>query len=372
MTSYRGVRALPILTAILAMSIPVVVSAGGGGGDGARTKAKPADRSKSKSPRQKSSDPRKQRGIATPGAVRAGKAAAIEMGPPIQFHNISIVPVMTARTGSFQKYTLLEQGVAARTLDVRELAGNSGEAQVNAVEIRNRGKDPVYLLGGEMILGGKQDRIIARDTVVAASRKWTRVSVFCVEEGRWGGQNMKFQSGKAMVDVSVRRAAMTGSQSKVWEQVSKKNALHGTQSATQTYRRTIQNQSVRKKVQPYVRQLMSKMPKDKQLAGLVFGVNGKIHVADIFGNPVLFEALENKLLSAYVLEALGHQVVRDARPVSSKAARTFVGKGRKTSSKKATKSGRATSYSKETEDFIGAETVDDDTGETVRETYIGK
>ena len=371
MTSHRGVRAASTLIAILTISIPALAAGGGGGSSGKRTKARPTDSSKQKSPRQ-NADPRKQGGIATPNAVKASKAAAIEMGAPIQFHNISIVPVMTTRTGNFQKYTLLEQGVAAKTLDVRELAGNSGEAQVNQVEIRNRGQDPVYLLGGEMILGGKQDRIIARDTVVAATGTWTRVSVFCVEEGRWSGQNMKFQSGQAMADVSVRRAAMTGSQSNVWETVSKKNALHGSQSATQTYRRTIQNPSVRKKVQPYVRQLIDKMPADKQLAGLVFGVNGKIHVADIFGNPVLFGALENKLLSAYVLEALGHQVVRDARPVSSKQAETFVGKGRKTSSKKATKSGRATSYSKETDDLIGAETVDEATGETVRETYIGK
>ena len=34
------------------------------------------------------------------------------------------------------------------------------------MEVRNGGKHPVYLLGGEMILGGKQDRIIQHDTVI--------------------------------------------------------------------------------------------------------------------------------------------------------------------------------------------------------------
>ena len=311
-------------------------------------------------------------GIATPGAVRAAQEADIELGAPIQFHNISVVPVMTKRRGPFQKYTLLEEGLRQKTLAVREIQGDSDNAQVNAVEIKNSGTDPVYLLGGEMILGGKQDRIIAGDTVIEPADQWVEVAVFCVEQGRWQGQNMKFESGQAMADVSVRKAAMSGNQSEVWKEVSTKNAIHGTESATHTYRRTIQNAKVREKVSPYVRELSSKLPRQGQLAGLVFGVNGHIHVADIFGNPVLFQDLSHKLLSAYVLEALGQKVEQDARPVSKSEAGKFVDQGRKAKSKGMTKSGRARSYSKEDDAFIGAETVDEKTGETVRETYIGK
>ena len=364
MTS-RGARVICLVAGALLATAPVFAGGDGGKPNGKRAgEATPGDApGKAKKGR---------RGIATPGAVRVKQAAAIELGTPIKFHNISVVPVMTTRQGPFKKYTLLEQGLARKTLQVRELKGNSGEAQVSEVEVKNTGKEPAYLLGGEMILGGKQDRIIARDAVVAASGKWVKVAVLCVEAGRWNGQNMKFQSGKAMADVSVRRAAMKGSQSDVWKEVGKKNVLHGTESATQTYRRTIQNSKVRKKIKPYVRQLKAKLPADRRLAGLVFGINGKIHVADIFGNPVLFGDLSEKLLSAYVLEALGHQVVRGARAVSSKDAEEFVDKGRKSKSKKVQRSGRAKSYSKEEADFIGAETVDEDTDETVRETYIGK
>ena len=138
-----------------------------------------------------------------------------KFGEPIKFHNISIVPVTTKRLGDFQRYTLLEKGLKDKTLTVREIAGNSGQAQVSSIEIRNTGDNPVYLLGGEMILGGKQDRIISQDTVIKKSKKWTKVDVFCVEQGRWKGQNMKFSSGKAMADVAIRRAAMGGSQSAV-------------------------------------------------------------------------------------------------------------------------------------------------------------
>ena len=42
------------------------------------------------------------------------------------------------------------------------------------------------------------------------------------------------------------------------------------------------------------------MPRDIQLAGVVFAINGDIRVADLFGNPLLFGKLQNKLLTAYV------------------------------------------------------------------------
>src|SRR5262249_55175655 len=155
-----------------------------------------------------------------------------------------------------------------KTLAVREIAGHAEEAQVNAVEVRNTGHEPVYLLGGEMILGGKQDRIIQQDTVLEASGPWTKVAVFCVERGRWTGQNMEFASAGAIAQPSLRGAAMTGSQSAVWEEVAKNNAKHGTQSQTETYRRTIQNADLRGRIEPYRKQLISMLPAHVQLAGL--------------------------------------------------------------------------------------------------------
>jgi hypothetical protein len=363
----RFVLAIPCF--LMMMSL-----AHGGGGQPA-AKRGPAQQAANPPVPQAANPPAPQKpgaDLAVPAAVLARHNDDIAIGQPIQYHNISVLPVLTRRQGPYQHYTLLEQGVAAKTFEVRELAGNSGQAQVGEIEVRNTGEHPVYLLGGEMILGGKQDRIIAQDTVVPRGEGWLKVSVFCVEQGRWQGQNMKFSAGSAMADTAIRKAAMTGSQSEVWQQVSKKNEQHGTQTATQTYRRTIQNADVRKKIRPYVNDLKARLPRDHKLAGLVFGVNGTIHVVDIFGNPDLFQNLSDKLLSAYVLEALGHQVQKNAAPVTSKAAESFVSEGRNTATKQSKKAGRARNDSKENDKLIGAETVDEDTGKTVRETYIGK
>jgi hypothetical protein len=310
--------------------------------------------------------------VASPNAIRAKTADELVYGEPIRYHNLSLVPVGTSRQGPFQSYTLLEEGLKARTLAVRELNGKSGEAQVEAVEVRNKGREPVYLLGGEMILGGKQDRIISNDTVVPPSGKWTRVSVFCVEQGRWRGQNMRFQSGSALAHVALRKAAMSGDQSKVWAEVARKNLKHHSQSSTSTYRRTIQNDKVRAKLAPYRAQIAKMLPRNLKLAGVVFAINGDIRVADLFGNPLLFDKLQDKLLSAYILEALGEQVNRNAPALTKGAAKSWLGKARKAPKMKLKAQGRSINYKKEAPDVIGNEAYDNGTGQTVRETYIKK
>lgn len=313
-----------------------------------------------------------QHQVAAPNAVRAETSGELVFSPPVNYQNLTLVAVSTTRQGPFQKYTLLESGLQAKTLQIRELRGHSGDAQVNAVEVRNTGNYPAYLLGGEMILGGKQDRIIEQDTVIPNDNKWTQVSVFCVEHGRWQGQRMEFEAGKALAHVGLQRAALSGDQSKVWAEVASKNTQQGTQSSTGTYRRTIQNGKVRAKIAPYRDQLSHLLPSEANAAGLIMAINGRIEVADLFGNPVLFADVRDKLLSSYILEALGQQVVRNAPQVSAAKAKMFIEKGRGAPSVFHKGTGRTMNYRKHGKGMVGTETLDKGTGQKIRESYLAE
>jgi hypothetical protein len=48
---------------------------------------------------------------------------------------------------------------------------------------------------GEIIFGGRQDRMIIRDTILNPSEKDQYVPVMCVEEGRWSEKEKKFGYG---------------------------------------------------------------------------------------------------------------------------------------------------------------------------------
>lgn len=292
-----------------------------------------------------------------------------EFGAPIVFHNMTIVPVSTSRTGPFEQFTLLEDGLSKKSLRVRELAGQSDQAQVNAVEVKNSGPLAAFVLSGEMILGGKQDRIMANDTVVPNDDKWHRVEVFCVEQGRWKGRKMRFDEGSALAHGNLRKAALSGNQSSVWAEVQRKNAEHGTSNSTQTYRRTVQNEELRERIAKYRGELARQLP-DAPLTGLVFAINGKTRVADLFGNPLLFADLQEKLLSAYVLEAIEHQVDPNAPKFDAAKAEGFYkrGSGAKETSSKV--SGRSKSYKKKGKGVVGTTTVDQKSGRTLKESYI--
>ena len=56
----------------------------------------------------------------------------------------------------------------------------------------NNSKRPLLLLAGEIVTGGKQDRVIAKDRIVPAGGDPVDLSVFCIEPGRWTESSEKF------------------------------------------------------------------------------------------------------------------------------------------------------------------------------------
>src|SRR6185312_1137259 len=123
----------------------------------------------------------------------------------------------------------LKQGLSDHLVTVRE------HGDVNSVIVDNRGAQSLLLVGGEMILGGQQDRIIGQDTVIEPHKKQT-VTVYCVEHGRWSGAG-QFGSAGGIVDAKVRaRAKVSKDQQKVWDEVAHKTEALKAETPTGTYR----------------------------------------------------------------------------------------------------------------------------------------
>ena len=62
----------------------------------------------------------------------------------------------------------------------------------------NNSKRPLLLLAGEIVTGGKQDRVIGKDRIVPAESDPVDLSVFCVEPGRWVATSEHFGASGAM------------------------------------------------------------------------------------------------------------------------------------------------------------------------------
>ncbi len=81
----------------------------------------------------------------------------------------------------------LEKGVAK----ISE-RGTASTENVHWLVIENLSGKNIFLASGEIIAGGRQDRMISRDTIILSSQNRLQVPVMCVEEGRWSDKEKKF------------------------------------------------------------------------------------------------------------------------------------------------------------------------------------
>ena len=263
-----------------------------------------------------------------PLAAAQGSAFALAPGTkvlaPIQFRQLAVFPVVEQTTQvDTQKYVTLAEGMAGKKIAVTEAKQG---AQVNRVTVANHSERPLLLLGGEVILGGQQDRIIGKDTVVPPREEMT-VEVFCVEHGRWQGRK-DFQASGGMADVKVReRAKYAGDQSGVWQEVAKKNATLGAKPSTGTYRQVSAGPEGEKAIKPYreaIAAALGKLPESKHLVGVIAAINGRVVSVDVFGSPTLFASYRDKLLDSLFVSAADQPVKPAAKAPAPAEIKAFL------------------------------------------------
>jgi len=244
---------------------------------------------------------------------------------PIQYKHVTIFPVVHKSAVSIDRaqYMTLADGLRTRQVAVQE---RKGGGQVNLVNVANLSDKPLLLLGGEIILGGQQDRVLGKDTIIPAHAE-VAVQVFCVEHGRWSGKR-EFGAAGGMADGKVRlRAKYRNDQRQVWAEVSKKNAALGAQNSTDTYRRVAAGAEGQRAIKPYrehIARELQRLPEAKKLVGFIAAINGRITSVDVFASPTLFASYRERLLDSIILSAADVPVDRAAPAATAAQAKRFV------------------------------------------------
>ncbi|HEY6386056.1 MAG TPA: DUF6569 family protein [Candidatus Acidoferrum sp.] len=291
---------------------------------------------------------------------------------PVTYENITIFPVVSSFTQDTSSFLTLDEGLSsgeviiseqgaaglARTRDGRPVAVpqyNSG-ASVNQLVLINRSKRPLLLLAGELVSGGKQDRIIGKDRIVPVGSEPLPLDVFCVEHGRWTGASSQFGASKTIVHPSVReQAAVAQNQNEVWDAVrsgtlSKARPAGGaegqpavppaplssvaigdaiaTAAPTQAYAKIYEGGRVGASVDSFVEELKRRFDratlglKGERVVGVVVSYGGEVAWSDIFASGDLFEHYWSKLLRSYAVEALARPSYRETAAITD--AREFL------------------------------------------------
>jgi len=267
--------------------------------------------------------------------------------PGITYENVTLFPVVTAGGADTSMFLTLDEGLASGEVVVTEQGSGglyrsergaprselNGGAAVNQLVLINRSKRPLLLLAGELVSGGKQDRIIGKDRIVPVGSEPLPLDVFCVEHGRWSSGS-RFSAAKMMVHPSVReQAAIANDQNDVWAAVragstagAPMNGRAGSVLAsprisadsisetvavnapTQAYSKIYEGGRVGASVDEMVAQLERRFEKEtgglksERVVGVIVAYGDEVAWSDIFASPELFNHYWMKLLRSYSVE----------------------------------------------------------------------
>jgi len=286
-------------------------------------------------------------------SVQAGQIpkSGYKVLSPISSGNLTIFPVVATSLHDTKMFLTLDEGVHSGEVVVTEAGNIQGlvrrhtqvprhdGAEVNTLMLVNNSKRPLLLLAGEIVTGGKQDRVIGKDRIVPPESDPIDLGVFCVEPGRWVGQSNQFGTTAEMVQPSVRAPAMAAkNQQQVWDSAARSRAsvsetvtVTAEASELQTttsYAQVMDNKAVKKELDkiavPIERDYRNVMRdlKEKNAVGVVVAVNGQILWADIFASPELLDRYWPKLVRSYAAEALTQ--ARGHAKMSETEAQAFV------------------------------------------------
>lgn len=267
--------------------------------------------------------------------VQAGQVEAksgLRVLAPLSSGNLTVFPVVARNDHDTSMFLTLDEGLRSGEVVVTEAGSvqplvrrqatvrppRSG-AQVNTLMLVNNSKRPLLLLAGEIVTGGKQDRVIAKDRIVPPMSDPVDLGVFCVEPGRWTARTEKFGGFSGLAAPNVRKNAMAKQdQQEVWNAVRDSQrrvaanapAASAEVTSTSSYAGAMGGVVVQRemdKIAVPIQRSYEALLKDlraKNAVGVVVAVNGQILWADIFASTELLEKYWPKLIRSYVTEAI--------------------------------------------------------------------
>lgn len=248
---------------------------------------------------------------------------------PLIYENLAVIPLALAagREAPSGEYLTFDEASKEGLVEVTELDGNTSNAQVSAVHVTSKADKPIYAMAGEVILGGKQDRIISKNTIIPPRETKMKVGVFCVEQGRWSGRKAEFKaSGKVGHSKLRQKAVFDNEQGEVWKEVSEQNKKSRAQNSTQTYKASLEK--TERAARAYVKAILPELEKQSGVVGVAVAIDGEMVALDAFANPKLFAKVRARLLESYALEAATSEEKKSSAKIAESDAEQFLEEAR--------------------------------------------
>ena len=247
---------------------------------------------------------------------------------------------------------------------------------VSRLMVRNLGDREVFIQSGDIVKGGKQDRVLLTSLIIPSNSGFIPIGAFCVEAGRWASRGrekmgefsasayrMPSRAGKIAIMKSMglgsapeadrierlrerwpglrisqgpRRGAGSYLQGEVWRSVTMMQDALGravrAQVADERSRTSLQLSLENKRLAlaraGYEKALGSLLEKHSDAVGYVFAVGGRLNSGDEFGSAGLFRKLWSRQLKAVATEAIAEKDAPGRRQPSLAEVAAFIDSAR--------------------------------------------
>lgn len=225
------------------------------------------------------------------------------------FKNLKIIPIRFKGPGDGRmrpEVVSLSKAIQQGLVTVSE-RGTASTENVHWLRINNNSNKAVFVGSGEVILGGRQDRMVTKDTVLMPSRSDQYISVMCVEEGRWSDKEKKFAYFNYATPQLRKVLDQSNNQVTVWREILNHLDFNGVNSPTLAYASRRADKKFAPLVQEYYNYFIDQFRRsDSTITGFVCMSGDKVIGCDIYAGTNLFYGQLEALLPGYIEEAISY------------------------------------------------------------------
>ena len=242
----------------------------------------------------------------------------LKVDGPFTHSNLSLYlltpPATETRSGA-RHFMPLDRAIVEKTVVVHE-TGTVGQ-----LEVENLSPEiDVFIQDGDIVRGGRQDRVVRTDFILPAKSGRLPLPTFCVERTRWGRRGHEavglFSSSKHTLNARSLRAKMRSGQTDqhvMWEEVSKMQCKLSASvgenvaaaSSPSSMDLSLDHKALERRRKAVREELGSLREKYPHATGMVVAINGKVLGGDLYFTGELFGDLWEKLLDTAANESVG-------------------------------------------------------------------
>jgi hypothetical protein len=255
--------------------------------------------------------------------IKEAQSGNYRLTGPYQFGNLKIFLIHGPDAPDGLVYTSLQEAMLRKIVTVHETS------TVNELSIENVSPfEGVFVQAGDIVKGGKQDRVLAVDLILPPNSGIVPISAFCVEQSRWQARGVEsadqFTLTEMVATPSLLQAVKdAATQAGVWKEVESAQYRVGagvasdirSEQSKSSLPLALESDAVQNSAAPYTGNLYPVPQRFDDVIGFAFAIDDEIRSADVYSSNMMFKRFWHRLLKAAAVEAVAAPRMQKARDV---------------------------------------------------------